>query len=56
MKLGTNYPYGPFEWSNKIGLQKIYSLLKKLNEKERRYDIAPLLIEEAMQDLKNLKL
>jgi 3-hydroxybutyryl-CoA dehydrogenase len=48
MKLGTNYPYGPFEWSEKIGLQKIYSLLEKLNEKERRYGIAPLLIEEAM--------
>jgi len=48
MKLGTNYPYGPFEWSDKIGLQKIYSLLKKLNEKERRYDIAPLLKKEVM--------
>jgi 3-hydroxybutyryl-CoA dehydrogenase len=47
MKLGTNYPYGPFEWSEKIGLQKIYMLLKKLNETEGRYDIAPLLIEEA---------
>ena len=23
MKLGTNYPYGPFEWSKKIGLKKI---------------------------------
>ncbi len=20
MKLGTNYPYGPFEWAEKIGL------------------------------------
>ncbi|MBS1933075.1 MAG: hypothetical protein JST96_03680, partial [Bacteroidetes bacterium] len=27
MKLGTNYPYGPFEWSKKIGLKKIYDLL-----------------------------
>jgi 3-hydroxybutyryl-CoA dehydrogenase len=50
MKLGTNYPYGPFEWSEKIGLQKIYALLKKLREKERRYDIAPLLDEEIMQE------
>ena len=47
MKLGTNYPYGPFEWSKKIGLYKIYTLLKKLNERESRYEIAPLLIEEA---------
>ena len=46
MKLGTNYPYGPFEWSEKIGLQNIYALLKKLNEKESRYAIAPLLTEE----------
>ncbi len=53
MKLGTNYPYGPFEWSEKIGLQKIYLLLKKLNEKERRYEIAPLLIEEASGNLKS---
>jgi len=53
MKLGTNYPYGPFEWSEKIGLQKIYLLLKKLNEKERRYEIAPLLIGEVSGNLKS---
>lgn len=47
MKLGTNYPYGPFEWSNKIGLKKIYALLKKLSEKDSRYEIAPLLAEDA---------
>jgi len=41
MKLGTNYPYGPFEWSEKIGLQKIYALLKKLNKSDSRYAIAP---------------
>jgi 3-hydroxybutyryl-CoA dehydrogenase len=46
MKLGTNYPNGPFEWSKKIGLQNIYALLKKLNEKESRYEISPLLISE----------
>ena len=46
MKLGTNYPYGPFDWSEKIGLQNIYALLKKLNEKESRYAIASLLIQE----------
>ena len=49
MKLGTNYPYGPFEWSERIGLKKIYLLLNKLNEQESRYEIAPLLIKEAMQ-------
>ncbi len=48
MKLGTNYPYGPFEWSEKIGLQKIYGLLKKLSENDSRYDIAPALEKEIL--------
>jgi 3-hydroxybutyryl-CoA dehydrogenase len=43
MKLGTNYPQGPFEWAEKIGIEKIYSLLKKLSEKEERYIPAPAL-------------
>jgi 3-hydroxybutyryl-CoA dehydrogenase len=46
MKLGTNYPYGPFEWSEKIGLQKIHDLLKKLSETDRRYNIAPAIKTE----------
>ena len=37
MKLGTNYPYGPFEWAHKIGIDKIKSLLKKLNIHHERY-------------------
>lgn len=37
MKLGTNYPYGPFEWTNKIGIENIYHLLKILAKKEERY-------------------
>ena len=41
MKLGTNYPYGPFEWSEKIGLPKIYALLKKLSDRDSRYEPAP---------------
>lgn len=43
MKLGTNYPYGPFEWTDKIGLQNIYHLLKSLSLKDKRYSVAPLL-------------
>lgn len=35
MKLGTNYPYGPFEWSERIGLARVRSLLEKLRAKER---------------------
>lgn len=46
MKLGTNYPNGPFEWSEKIGLQKIYALLKKLSLIDNRYQVAPLLEKE----------
>ena len=46
MKLGTNYPYGPFEWGKKIGVQKVYDLLRKLNETESRYSIAPAMKNE----------
>lgn len=37
MKLGTNYPFGPFEWTGKIGIRKVYDLLKKLSEDDVRY-------------------
>lgn len=37
MKLGTNYPYGPFEWAEKIGVEKIKSLLDKLSMQKKRY-------------------
>jgi 3-hydroxybutyryl-CoA dehydrogenase len=40
MKLGTNYPYGPFEWSEKIGLEKIYALLQHLSRTDTRYEAA----------------
>ena len=43
MKLGTNYPNGPFDWAEKIGLNNIYHLLTKLSEKDDRYIVAPLL-------------
>jgi len=46
MKLGTNYPYGPFEWSRIIGLHRIYRLLKVLSEQDARYAIAPELESE----------
>lgn len=41
MKLGTNYPYGPFEWGDKIGLAKIRHLLSELQKTDNRYSIAP---------------
>ncbi len=46
MKSGTNYPWGPFEWHNKIGVENIYLLLKKLSETSKRYLIAPQLEEK----------
>lgn len=49
MKLGTNYPLGPFEWAQKIGIEKIYSLSKKLSEKEERYLPAPALEKRFLQ-------
>ena len=32
MKLGTNYPLGPIEWLEKIGVEKVQCLLSALNE------------------------
>lgn len=43
MKLGTNYPYGPFEWAEKIGIRNIYNLLHELALSDRRYAVSPLL-------------
>jgi 3-hydroxybutyryl-CoA dehydrogenase len=46
MKLGTNYPYGPFEWSEKIGLGNIATLLNHLSQQQTRYTPCRLLLEE----------
>jgi len=43
MKLGTNYPYGPFEWASIIGVAKIFELLERLSIHEKRYVPATLL-------------
>jgi 3-hydroxybutyryl-CoA dehydrogenase len=53
MKLGTNYPYGPLEWSEKIGVDLIYNLLKCMHEfyGEDRYRITPLLKEKYLESL-----
>ncbi|NCI47630.1 3-hydroxyacyl-CoA dehydrogenase family protein [Sediminibacterium soli] len=50
MKLGTNYPYGPFEWSEQIGLQKIHALLTRLNKSDTRYEVAPALSEDLFKN------
>lgn len=46
MKLGTNYPYGPFEWAEKIGMRKIFSLLQKLEQADVRYAPSSLLSQQ----------
>jgi 3-hydroxybutyryl-CoA dehydrogenase len=48
MKLGTNYPYGPFEWAERIGLMRIYGLLDALCRQHGRYLPAPLLKQTAL--------
>jgi len=48
MKLGTNYPYGPFEWGNLIGLKNIYALLEKLNNTNSRYRPAELMKKQVI--------
>ena len=46
MKLGTAYPYGPFEWAEKIGVQNIVTLLLKLSKNQPRYKPAELMVQE----------
>lgn len=48
MKLGTNYPFGPFEWSKKIGLKNVYDLLATLAQTDSRYKPSTLLSKEAL--------
>lgn len=45
MKLGTNYPRGPVEWANLIGIRQVVSVLEALRREtgEERYRLAPLL-------------
>jgi 3-hydroxybutyryl-CoA dehydrogenase len=45
MRLGTNYPFGPFEWCDKIGITDVFETLTAIYEdtKEERYKICPLL-------------
>ncbi len=44
MKLGTGYPFGPFEWGEKIGLWRVSELLLKLSIGNPAYELAQTLI------------
>jgi 3-hydroxybutyryl-CoA dehydrogenase len=50
MKYGTNYPFGPFEWAEKIALRRVYELLNRLSLGQKRYVPAELLVKEALHE------
>lgn len=51
MKLGTNYPYGPFEWTQRIGIRHVYEMIEALyvDTQDERYKICPLLKREYLK-------
>jgi 3-hydroxybutyryl-CoA dehydrogenase len=55
MKLGTNYPAGPFEWLQQIGAVSVSQLLEHLfmMYRSERYRISPLLHQLYWQELAN---
>ena len=48
MKLGTNYPWGPFEWANRIGINNVIELLDAVyrDTSDDRYKVCALLRNE----------
>ena len=51
MKLGTNYPHGPFEWAEKIGIKEVYETLLAIyaDTHDERYKICPLLKQKYLR-------
>lgn len=47
MKLGTNYPFGPLEWADRLGIELVYEVLSALQRDfgEDRYRPHPVLNE-----------
>ena len=50
LKLGVNFPFGPFDWAEQIGFKQVYSLLSALHAdlQEERYRVSPFLKQLAM--------
>ena len=50
MKLGADFPLGPIEWADKLGMQQVYAVLSALHRDlgEDRYRISPLLRQMAL--------
>jgi 3-hydroxybutyryl-CoA dehydrogenase len=49
LRLGAQFPVGPIEWAEKIGMKQVYAVLTALysNLHEERYRTAPLLKQMA---------
>jgi 3-hydroxybutyryl-CoA dehydrogenase len=45
VRLGANYPHGPLEWADAIGIDLVYAIIKAMQDEfgEDRYRPAPLL-------------
>lgn len=43
MRLGAGYPWGPLEWGDRIGLQRVAALLDSLAPTSGRYRVSPAL-------------
>jgi 3-hydroxybutyryl-CoA dehydrogenase len=50
LKLGVNFPFGPFAWAEQIGWKQVYAVLTALHTdlQEERYRVAPLLRQMAI--------
>jgi 3-hydroxybutyryl-CoA dehydrogenase len=50
MKLGANYPSGPIEWAERIGIKQVHAVLTALHDdlNEDRYRVSPLLRQMAL--------
>ena len=53
MKLGTNYPYGPFEWTQLIGIKNVYQVLEAMQRTfhSDQFKIAPMLYQLYLKQL-----
>lgn len=56
MKLGTSYPFGPFEWCDKIGINNVYETLLALKDDtgDERYKICSTLKTDYLKSIINV--
>jgi 3-hydroxybutyryl-CoA dehydrogenase len=54
MKLGTNYPFGPFEWAQRIGTHNVFQILERIRRDtgDSRYNVSNLLRSESLSHLR----